>query len=90
MPDGAVVSAGQRGRTLLDIADLTDTPLRRCAVASATAPAAAVRVVAGDLPASPIDHARLGPFVAQGWRLACQHVPRGPLTVERPPAVDDL
>ena len=90
LPDGAVVSAGGGGRTLLELAELTDTPLKTVCGGVGNCTSCRVRVVAGDLPAAPIDHARLGPFAAQGWRLACQHVPRGALTLERPPAVDEL
>ena len=87
------MSAGTRGlggRTLLDIADLTDTPLKTVCGGVGNCTSCRVRVVAGDLPAAPIDHARLGPFVEQGWRLACQHVPRGSLTLERPAAMHNL
>ena len=93
LPDGAVVSAGARGfggKTLLDIADLTDTPLKTVCGGVGNCTSCRVRVVAGDLPAAPIDHARLGPFVEQGWRLACQHIPHGSLTLARPPAMDAL
>jgi adenylate cyclase len=89
LPDGAVVSAGG-GRTLLELAELTDTPLKTVCGGVGNCTSCRVRVVAGDLPAARLDHARLGPFAAHGWRLACQHVARGSLTLERPPATDDL
>ena len=93
LPDGAGVSAGARGgggTTRLDIADLTETPLKTVCGGVGNCTSCRVRVVVGDLPAAPIDHARLGPFAEQGWRLACQHVPRGSLTLERPPSMNDL
>lgn len=93
LPDGAVVSAGPRGlggRTVLDIADLTDTPLKTVCGGVGNCTSCRVRLVAGDLPPAPIDHTRLGALVEQGWRLACQHIPRGPVTLERPPRMDDL
>jgi adenylate cyclase len=89
LPDGAVVAAAG-GRTLLEVAELTDMPLKTVCGGVGNCTSCRVRVVAGTLPAARLDHARLGPLVAQGWRLACQHVPRGPLTLERPPAMDDL
>jgi hypothetical protein len=45
-------------------------------------------VVAGELPPARTDHARLGPLVEQGWRLACQHIVKAPLTVLRAAAID--
>ena len=93
LPDGATVSSGARGfggKTLLDLADLTDTPLKTVCGGVGNCTSCRVRVVAGDVPAAPIDHTRLGHLVGQGWRLACQHVPRGSLTLERPPAMDPL
>ena len=89
LPDGTAVSAGG-GRTILELAELTATPLKTVCGGVGNCTSCRVRVVAGDLPAARLDHARLGPFTALGWRLACQHVPRGSLTVERPPAMDDL
>ena len=48
-----------------------------------------VRVMEGDWTPSKTDHARLGPLVEQGWRLACQYIPRGPLVLERPPVGEE-
>ncbi|HXM38203.1 MAG TPA: 2Fe-2S iron-sulfur cluster-binding protein [Gemmatimonadales bacterium] len=93
LPDGAEVhTAGGPGTgggaTVLDLADRSDTPLKTVCGGVGNCTSCRVRVVSGDWPAGRIDHARLGPLVNQGWRLACQFVPRGPLTVERPPSMD--
>ena len=92
LPDGAEVhSAGGRnaGATVLDLADRLDVPLKTVCGGVGNCTSCRVRVVSGDWPAGRIDHARLGPLVNQGWRLACQFVPRGALTVERPPSMED-
>ncbi|HEV8303864.1 MAG TPA: 2Fe-2S iron-sulfur cluster binding domain-containing protein [Gemmatimonadales bacterium] len=87
LPDGAVVAAGG-GRTLLELAEESGTPLRSVCGGIGNCTSCRVRIVAGELPPGRTDHARLGPLVAHGWRLACQHVPAGHLTVERPPPTD--
>lgn len=92
LPDGAEVrSAGGRhaGATVLDLADRLDVPLKTVCGGVGNCTSCRVRVISGDWPAGRIDHARLGPFVNQGWRLACQFVPRGDLTLERPPSMED-
>ncbi len=86
-PDGAVVAAGW-GRTLLELAELSETPLRSVCGGVGNCTSCRVRVLAGELAPGRTDHIRLGPLVPHGWRLACQHVPRASLTVERPPPTD--
>jgi len=87
LPDGAVVAAGG-GRTLLELAEHSGTPLRMVCGGVGNCTSCRVRIVAGELEPARTDHTRLGPLVAHGWRLACQHVPRASLTVERPPPTD--
>ncbi len=65
----------------------TGDPLRTVCGGLGNCTACRVRLVAGDWPAGKTDHARLGPLVRRGWRLACQWIPKGALTIERPPAL---
>jgi adenylate cyclase len=85
LPDGAVVTGGG---TVLELAARSGTALRSVCGGLGNCTSCRVRVMAGELPPVRIDHARLGPLVEQGWRLACQHVAKAPVTVLRPPAID--
>jgi adenylate cyclase len=87
LPDGAVVTGGG-GRTILELAERSGTPLRAVCGGLGNCTSCRVRVVAGELPPARTDHARLGPLVEQGWRLACQHIVKAPLTVLRAAAID--
>lgn len=86
LPDGVQVPLAA-GLTVLELSRHSGTELRTVCGGIGNCTACRVRVVTGDWPAGKTDRARLGPLVRQGWRLACQWIPRGPLAVERPPAL---
>ncbi len=71
---------------MLELAGRAGAPLKMVCGGVGNCTTCRVRVVAGDWPPGKTDRERLGARVAQGWRLACQYVPRGPLSVERPAA----
>ena len=85
LPDGRAVPAGG-GKTVLELSAATGDRLRTVCGGLGNCTSCRIRVVSGVWPAGRTDRERLGPLVAQGWRLACQYAPRSPVTVERPPA----
>lgn len=75
--------------TVLELAERAGIPLKMVCGGMGNCTTCRVRLVEGDWPPGKTDHNRLGPLVSQGWRLACQYVPRGLITVERPPAGEE-
>jgi ferredoxin len=75
--------------TVLELAERAGIPLKMVCGGMGNCTTCRVRVVEGDWPPGKTDRNRLGPLVRQGWRLACQYVPRGLITVERPPAGEE-
>jgi uncharacterized 2Fe-2S/4Fe-4S cluster protein (DUF4445 family) len=90
LPDGRTLDA-EPGASLLRVAHATGVELAAVCGGRGRCTSCRVKLVSGTLPPPSIgDQVQLGPdLVREGYRLACQTVPAGALTVQVAPPLDE-
>ncbi len=83
LPSGTTVRVPE-GTTLFHAANWAGLPIESTCGGRGTCGKCRVRVVDGSAEATPADHRHLGSQLDEGWRLSCQCIVAGTMTVEVP------